>query len=142
MMINRKVDRRIFLSTLTRGAAAAALPGSLIGSTFLGCTSGVKELERVVITGIDRILIEGKRPRVVGRNSRLGVHGQMVREPVVRLHTDAGITGWGWSRAEPEQARMLLSKKLSEVFDPDQGTGNDFLPWTGPEQIGPQDDRR
>jgi L-alanine-DL-glutamate epimerase-like enolase superfamily enzyme len=132
-MIDNGMNRRGFLNALARGMAAAALPGSLAGSSFLSCgVGGGKDLEEILITRIERVLIEGKRPRIIGRNSRRGVHGQTVREPVVRLHTDSGLTGWGWSRVKADQAETLLGRKLGEVFDPKTGTKDEFLAFDFP----------
>ncbi len=83
--------------------------------------------DNITITRIEASIITGTRPRIIGRNSRRGVHGQIVREPVVRLHTDAGITGWGWSNAKPEDGRRLVGRRLHEVFDLATGTADDFM---------------
>ncbi len=81
----------------------------------------------VTITGAAGATLEGTRPRVIGRNARLPVHGQTVSEPVVRLYTDAGVSGWGWSPAKPEDAQRLVGRKLHEVFTPEIGTRDDLL---------------
>lgn len=81
----------------------------------------------VTIAKIEAGTITGTRPRIVGRNARLGVHGQIVQEPVVRLHTDSGVVGWGWSVATPEAARDLVGRRLHDVFDPRSGTVKAFL---------------
>ena len=71
--------------------------------------------------------LEGTRPRVIGRNARLPVHGQTVSEPIVRLYTDAGVSGWGWSPATPEDAQRLVGQKLYKAFSPETGTRDDLL---------------
>jgi D-galactarolactone cycloisomerase len=83
--------------------------------------------DNVTIVKIEAAALTGKRPRIVGRNARMGVHGQVVREPVVRLHTDAGVDGWGWSAATTDDAQQLVGKRLDQVFDPDLGTLDTFL---------------
>ena len=76
----------------------------------------------ITITRIESAVLVGQRPRVIGRNARLGVHGQLVREPIVRLHTSTRFVGWGRSAATEEDAHKLIGKKLHEVFDPETGT--------------------
>lgn len=86
----------------------------------------------ISITKIEAAVLAGQRPRVIGRNSRLGVHGQFVREPVVKLHTDGGILGWGRSAAAEEDAAKLIGRELCEVFDPATGTSNATLKFDMP----------
>ncbi len=81
----------------------------------------------MTIVRVEAGVIAGSRPRIVGRNARWDVHGQLVREPVVRLHTDAGVVGWGWAAATPEAGQRLVGRKLHEVFDLESGTADDFL---------------
>ena len=86
----------------------------------------------IAITKAEAAVLDGMRPRTVGRNARLPVHGRRARDPVVRLHTDAGTVGWGWSRATADQARQLVGRRLCEVFDPASGTADAFLAFDFP----------
>jgi len=52
-------------------------------------------LGNLIITRVDAVTLTGKRPRVVGCNSQKGSHGGTLSDPIVRLHTDGGIGGWG-----------------------------------------------
>jgi hypothetical protein len=36
-----------------------------------------------VIVKIDRVMLEGKRPRTIGCNSQKGAHGNSMAEPIV-----------------------------------------------------------
>ncbi len=83
--------------------------------------------KNVTITAAGGVTLEGTRPRVIGRNARLPVHGQTVNEPVVQLHTDAGVSGWGWSPATRDDAQRLVGQKLREVFAPETGARDDLL---------------
>ncbi len=89
-------------------------------------------LPQLRITGIDGAVLTGTRPRVIGCNARLPTHGQHVREPIVRLHTDEGLVGWGWSRATRDDAATLVGKSLADVFDPRTGTRDAFLKFDFP----------
>ena len=75
-----------------------------------------------VITRIEAAEITGKRPRVIGRNSHKGTHGRFVYEPAVRIHTDAGIAGWGWSKATKRDAEAFIGANVADLFDLDTGT--------------------
>ena len=87
----------------------------------------MSELDRVTITKVESAVLVGRRPRWVGRNSYGGPAGRVVREPVVRLQTDAGAAGWGWSPAGPKDARRLVGNKVGEVFEGGVGTSDEFL---------------
>ena len=88
--------------------------------------------ENVTITRIDAAVLEGTRPRTIGRNSHATVHGRVALDPVVRLHTDQGVAGWGWSLAAADEARALAGKRLHEVFDEVQGTAAGYLAFDFP----------
>jgi len=81
----------------------------------------------ITITRIEAATLTGTRPRVVGCNARLSTHGQYTRDPVVRVFTDAGVSGWGWSRATPDEARGLIGSTLDQVFGLPDGTRDPFL---------------
>lgn len=86
----------------------------------------------VTITGIASAELQGTRSRVIGRNSHRLVHGQEVQEPVVRLYTDAGVSGWGWSPATVRDADRLVGRKLHEAFSPETGTLGEYLAFDFP----------
>ena len=88
--------------------------------------------ENVTITRIDAAVLEGTRPRIIGRNSHAAAHGRVASDPVVRLHTDQGVVGWGWSRATADEAVALAGKRLHEVFDEVEGTADDYLAFDFP----------
>jgi len=75
----------------------------------------------ITITRVEAATLVGTRPRVVGCNARLSTHGQRTHEAVVRVYTDAGLSGWGWSRAT-----------LDAVFDLPEGTRAPYLPFDFP----------
>lgn len=79
------------------------------------------------ITKIEAATLVGDRPRVVGMNSRRGVHGGQLRDRVVKVSTNAGSFGWGWSLADQDDARRLIGGRLCDVFDPANGTSEEFI---------------
>jgi L-alanine-DL-glutamate epimerase-like enolase superfamily enzyme len=71
--------------------------------------------ERIV--RIDKAILRGQRPRSIGYNARIPTHGPLISDPVVRIHTDGGGMGVGWSKITEENARELLGKPLHELFE-------------------------
>ena len=68
------------------------------------------------ITAIDKVTLHGKRPRAIGCNARIGTHGADVKDPVVRIHTESGAVGVGWSRIDRQTAEPLLGQRIDELF--------------------------
>jgi L-alanine-DL-glutamate epimerase-like enolase superfamily enzyme len=73
-------------------------------------------------------VFEGRRPRHAGSNARLGDHGAIVRVPIVQLTTEDGATGFGRSRASPEELRSLLGAHLDSAFGAAHGAATPWLP--------------
>jgi L-alanine-DL-glutamate epimerase-like enolase superfamily enzyme len=86
--------------------------------------------EEVRITRVVRADIPTKRPKLVGKNSRLGVHGDRSRDSVVRLFTNTGVEGFGDCRMNKQAAKQLLGKRPLEFF---QFSANRFV---GPFGVG------
>lgn len=72
--------------------------------------------------------LQGRRPRSAGSNARLGMHGDRVRVPLLRLTTRGGLTGFGFSWAGQAQAEGLLGRRLSTIFAGGVGVRQPFLP--------------
>ena len=70
--------------------------------------------ERIV--RIEKVMLKSPRPRFVGVNSKGGPIGDMVTDHVLRIHTDSGAIGVGWSRINRKQAEQFLGKQLNELF--------------------------
>lgn len=70
---------------------------------------------------IDMGTLEGERPRGAGKNARLDDHGAIVRVPIVRLTLDDGSSGFGVSRARPDDLTALLGLPLPDLTTPSDG---------------------
>lgn len=70
--------------------------------------------ERIV--RIDKITLKIPRPRDIGYNSLKGAHGTTVVDPLIRIHTEGGTVGVGWSRIDRKNAEELLGKRVSDLF--------------------------
>ena len=68
------------------------------------------------IVRIEKITLHIPRPRMVGYNSRKGLHGKVVADPVVRIYSSEGAVGVGWSPLSQEEARAIVGKPLRELF--------------------------
>ena len=78
------------------------------------------------INRIESARLIGQRPRKAGCNSRLGEHGLQVSPTIVRVTTDDGATGFGWSRITKDQAETLVGFQLDEVFNLESGVSEEF----------------
>jgi len=58
-----------------------------------------------------------KRSKLVGKNSRLDVHGDRATDRMVRLFTNAGIEGIGNCRASKETLASLLGKNPFDFYN-------------------------
>jgi L-alanine-DL-glutamate epimerase-like enolase superfamily enzyme len=67
------------------------------------------------IIGFDLI---GTRPKLVGKNSRLDVHGRQATDRMVRLCTNTGVEGIGNCRAGKEMLGQLLGKNPFDFYEP------------------------
>ncbi len=73
------------------------------------------------ITKIEWAKLSAKRPRSAGANARLGVHGDHVSLPLVRLTTDTGASGFGFCWAGQDSAKALRGLPLDALFSEAEG---------------------
>lgn len=73
----------------------------------------------MTIAAIEAVTLTGTRPRAAGFNARLGAHGQSLRVPTVRIVTDEGVAGFGFSKADVDDLAPLLGR------DPEALVGSD-----------------
>ncbi len=73
------------------------------------------------IISIEWGILEGKRPRTAGRNSRLPEHGPTMRDSIVRITTDDGASGFGFSRASQQQTEALLGASVNDLISVESG---------------------
>jgi L-rhamnonate dehydratase len=101
------------------------------------------KVKPVRIAGVEWAWLTGRRPRSLGSNARLSMHGDVVRWPVVRLTTEDGTAGFGLSNATPEQATTLLGASLDNLFVPETGVVEAWLAFDYPlwDLIGQQTGR-
>ena len=94
---------------LTAAARAALLP------RLLRAQQPPRDIKVTRIVGFD---LYTRRPKLVGKNSRLGVHGHRARDRMVRIFTDAGVEGLGNCRLGRDELARLLGKNPFDCLDP------------------------
>ena len=109
------MTRRKFLTSAAVSAAALAATGPLLAA--------VEDVGDATITAATGYRVRFHRPKMIGKNSRLDVHGDGGTETFLRLQTDRGASGVGWCPANKEQAARLLGTRVGDRFRPTQ---NDF----------------
>jgi L-alanine-DL-glutamate epimerase-like enolase superfamily enzyme len=120
------MKRRAFLRKSGIITSATALAG---GNILASCnTPG--EYRELTYHAIDKVEFGEAAfhwPRPVGKNARIGVHGQYHRAQFVQLFTQQGATGWGMIRgrySEKEKEEMkerILGNQVNALFDPSAG---------------------
>jgi L-alanine-DL-glutamate epimerase-like enolase superfamily enzyme len=73
----------------------------------------------VKITRIVGFTLPSRRPKLVGKNSRLDVHGDQARDQMARIYTSSGVDGLGYCRAKKEDLARLLGTSPAEYFQQD-----------------------
>lgn len=85
-------------------------------------------MENPRITSIEWGILIGQRPRSAGYNARLPVHGPTMRDPVARITTEDGASGFGWSRVTQEQAEALIGRHMNDLISVENGANDTGRP--------------
>jgi hypothetical protein len=107
------MKRREFLAACS-GMAAAALAPHPAGAWAADLPRDLK------VTRIVAFDLVSLRPKKVGKNSRLGDHGDRGTDRMVRLFTRAGLEGLGNCRADEATLAGLLGENPLEFFKADE----------------------
>ena len=108
------MNRREFI----QAGASLVAADRLLATEKIHETGELKKFKITQITGFRHVC---RRPRLVGKNSHLDIHGWETRDNVLRIATDQGISGVGVGIATPEKARTLLGHTLDEYWKPGVG---------------------
>ncbi|HEX40728.1 MAG TPA: hypothetical protein ENN81_01535 [Phycisphaerales bacterium] len=100
------MERRTFLKAMAAGAGLGL-------RAFAGQMPDDLKITRIV--AFDLI---SDRPKLIGKNSRLDVHGVQTRDRMVRLFTNTGLEGLGNCRAGQEQLGLLLGRHPLGYYRP------------------------
>lgn len=89
------------------------------GTTLLPLGALAKEAPRdLKVTRIVGFNLVSERPKLVGKNSRLDVHGKRATDRMVRLFTNGGFEGIGNCRAGQKELAQLLGKDPFDFYRP------------------------
>ena len=81
-----------------------------------------KKLKEHVVDQAQCLELAFRWPRFVGKNGRIGDHGQHKKCTVVTLKTNQGAMGWGLShRQAEEQFATIQGKSLAQLIAPGRG---------------------
>ena len=80
------------------------------------------EVPQGKITRIEKCILRGTRPRTIGYNARIPTHGAKVTDPVVKISSENGAWGLGWSRIKETAAQELLGREIGELFQLPEGS--------------------
>lgn len=89
-------------------------------------------MDNARIVSVEWGRLVGKRPRSAGANARLGVHGDTVHLPIVRLADSDGVTGFGVCHAGPDRMAALIGAQTETLFSPTEGVSDAGRAWEYP----------
>ena len=113
------MQRRTFLRSLGLGLASSAI--GVRSDAGASGDDASDELRRFRITSVTGFRHVCPRPKLVGKNSHLDVHGDTTAERCLRIATDRGIEGIGVGNLSEEAARSLVGMTLDQLWDPRRG---------------------
>lgn len=73
------------------------------------------------ITSVDSAPLRSRYPRTIGRNARLGAHGDGPEALAITVRTDTGASGWGIYEGPEPDLGACIGLPLEEIFDPAVG---------------------
>ena len=88
----------------------------------------IDEILNERIDRIEKCILRGRRPREIGYNARISAHGSAITDPIIRIHTEGGGVGIGWSNASEETARGLVGRRLKDLFQLPEGSNEEGVP--------------
>ena len=103
------MNRREFLTTTGAIAATSLLPSRNFADEIPA---------DIRITRIVGFEVTSRRPKLVGKNSRLDVHGDSATDTMVRIYTNTGLEGIGNCRRPRRELAPILGKRLVDLYDP------------------------
>jgi len=126
--------RREFLIKSGFFSATALFAGKSVLTSCTG-SGNYRELAKHTIDHVGFGQINWSWPRFVGKNGRIGRHGQHHKVDIIQLSTDQGASGWGtaaYGRGKDPAylASLVKGKTVDQLFHPDTGVlADDYLPF-------------
>ncbi|UCD30071.1 MAG: mandelate racemase/muconate lactonizing enzyme family protein [Planctomycetota bacterium] len=111
MNTSPSITRRNLLLASTAALLPSCTPTREYSPDLAAHPSEIKDYPpNLKITRIQSFNLPLKRPKFIGRNSQRNNHGDHTVEYMVRIHTNAGIDGLGFSKAPRENWTKLIGK--------------------------------
>jgi D-galactarolactone cycloisomerase len=110
------MKRRDFIIKTGALSGGAYLAGSGLLASCAGQSKN-KELTKHTIDKVEFGSANFHWPRLVGKNGRIGVHGQNHKANYVKLFTDQGAMGWGMGSARESEREALINSILGKTVD-------------------------
>lgn len=106
--------------------SGAAIAGTAIAPSIWASSSKsqnqISELENHIIDKCELVEIDYHYPRFVGKNGRIGFHGQQHKSTVLKLYTNQGAEAWGMSNKNAgEIIPLIQNKRVSDLITPGKG---------------------
>jgi len=119
------MKRREFITRSGLFTTGTLLSGSTILTNCSGQTK-FRELENHVVDRLEFGRVNFHWPRLVGKNARIGVHGQYHKPGYVKLLTDQGAAGWalfpGNVDEVPENViNSVKDRSMDQLINPSSG---------------------
>ncbi|MFC7624512.1 enolase C-terminal domain-like protein [Microlunatus sp. GCM10028923] len=73
------------------------------------------------VTSVETFEITTRYPRTIGRNARLGSHGDGPTSNAVIIRTDTGRVGWGLAGGRAADPATVVGRPVGELIDPATG---------------------
>ncbi len=110
------MKRREFISKGGLLSAGVCMAGHGLLASCSGASKN-RELTKHTIDRVEFGTVNFHWPRHVGRNSRIGIHGQYKKENYVKLFTDQGAIGWGIDRYTESEKEVLTQSIVGKTVD-------------------------
>ena len=123
------MNRRNFLRYAATAGAVTLLPDSLSSMTIESLNQNADdELSYHLLESINFTSVKLSYPRLVGKNSHLGIHGHGPSLTICTLTSNRGASGIGMLRGSREKATEIFDqikgKKITEIFTLENGVSD------------------
>lgn len=110
------MKRREFLER-TLAVTAATCGGTALNRSIAAAADDLTDVKITRVVGFDLLT---RRDKLIGRNSRLDVHGDRSMDRMIRIYTNVGVEGLGPCRSEKKDVAKLLGQNPLSLFDRDE----------------------
>ncbi len=110
------MKRREFINRSGIFSSGALITGSGLLMSYTGLSKN-SELGSHAIDRVEFGTASFRWPRPVGKNARIGVHGQFKKANYVKLFTNQGAMGWGIGNCRESEKEVLIQSVMNNSVD-------------------------